>query len=98
MQQETSTDLRTFEETWLESTEFPYKSAQNYLKQYSPNLRLWYEFRWELTTSPEDNEQVIKRYWERTDSVFFKRQVLRKLRNCNVCKRFESFQIGQILI
>ena len=97
VQQETSTDLKTFEETWLESTEFPYQSAQNYLKQYSPSLRLWYEFRWELTTSPEENEQIIRRYWEKTDSVYFKRQVISKfLRSFSISFIKEILATGEV--
>ena len=85
LQEQTTTDLEEFEETWLNSKEFPSKLAQDFLKQNSPSLRMWYKFRWELTTSPDDNEQIIKRYWRGTNSVYFKKQVLSKfLRSLSV--------------
>ena len=78
MQSETPVDLGKFEDTWLRSTVFPLDLARDYLKRESGSLKAWYDIRWELTASNEKNEDIIKRYWEKTESVFFRRQVLSK--------------------
>ena len=78
MQLETSIDLGEFEKTWLRSTVFPIELAREHLKENSASLNAWYELRWELTASSENNEDIIKRYWAQTESVFFRRHVLAK--------------------
>ena len=78
MQEHTPTDLSYFREEWLESKEFPYDKARSYLKDNSSGAKSWYDLRWELTSSREENESIIRRYWERSESVFLKKKVLSK--------------------
>ena len=78
MQAEAGADLKAFETNWLRSASFPIDLAKDYLKRESASVRAWYEMRWELTVSNETNEEIIKRYWEKTESEYFKRHVLAK--------------------
>lgn len=71
-------DLSQYRSEWLENKEFQYDWAKNFLMSHSPELRSWYELRWELTTSQQSNEEIIKRYWSQEKSYHFKTQVLSK--------------------
>ena len=76
LQKQTSIDLSHFREQWLEDPDFPYDKAREYLERNSSSVKAWYDLRWELTTSREENESIIKRYWENSESAFFKKKVL----------------------
>ena len=78
VQKEAGMELKDYESKWLNDTDFPYEDARQYLETYTPSIKSWYELRWDLTTSEEDNEAIIKRYWSRVDSEEFKSQVLKK--------------------
>ncbi len=78
MQEETIIDLNEFRSLWLESTTFPSEAAKEYLKRNSESLKAWYDLRWEVTASSEENEAIIKRYWENTESTDFRKHVLSK--------------------
>lgn len=78
MQLETDYDLKEFEETWLRSADFPMESAREYLKKESESLKSWYDLRWELTTSSKENELIINRYWQQSESLLLKKQILSK--------------------
>ena len=76
--QKSQVDLSTYRSEWLESKDFQYEQAKNFLMEHSPSVDSWYKLRWELTTSKESNEHIISRYWDEIDSYDFKTQVLSK--------------------
>ncbi len=76
LQNHTSVDLSNYAAEWLEEQEFPYNWAKTYLERNSSSVRSWFTLRWELTTSREENEQIINRYWKNSESVYFKKKVL----------------------
>ena len=76
MQAESGADLKAFETNWLRSASFPIDLAKEYLKRESASLKAWYDMRWEVTASSEANEVIIKRYWEKTESEYFRGHVL----------------------
>ena len=78
LQRHTGVDLASFRTEWLENEEFPYDWARGYLRRKSPSVKAWLDLRWELTTSREENEQIIGRYWAGSNSVFLKKKVLSK--------------------
>ena len=78
LQPHTSYNLKDFEAEWLESVEFPSENAKSYLKENNTALGQWYLLRRELTTSPNTNEDVIKKYWTENTSIFLKKQILSK--------------------
>ena len=75
---ETSSNIDDFASTWLYNKDFPKEEAKEYLKKYAPSLRSWYDLRWELTTSPESNEVIIQRYWQKNSSTLLKKHIISK--------------------
>ena len=78
MRTESGADLKEFETNWLRSASFPIELAKEYLKRESASVNAWYEMRWELTASNETNEEIIRRYWEKMESEYFRRHTLAK--------------------
>ena len=76
--EETTIDLNEFKKTWLFSPEFPYELARQYLIEQSDSVKAWYDLRWELTSSNEENEIIIQRYWKAMNSNKLKTQILSK--------------------
>ena len=68
--------LNTFRLSWLEGTDFPNEDAIAHLRKHSASLNALMELKWELTTSNLDNELIIKRYWEQSESVFLKTSII----------------------
>ncbi|MGI9546245.1 MAG: M1 family aminopeptidase, partial [Flavobacteriaceae bacterium] len=78
MQLETDHDLEEYKQIWLISRDFPLETVKKFLSDNSQSIKAWYDLRWELTTSREENEVIISRYWQETQSVHFRKKVLSK--------------------
>lgn len=69
-------DLSKFEELWLNGTDFPYSRAKRSLVTSSKDLEQFFKLQRELTVSPEDNEIIIKRYWNTSISHTLKENII----------------------
>ncbi len=76
MEKASGRDLRDFSTTWLNDPVFPISEARQKLKSRSGSVRDYLELQHELTTSNQDDEEIIQRYWNTTHSVEFKKQVI----------------------
>jgi len=76
MEEASDYNLDDFRAKWLEGTDFPYDEAIEQLKNLSGSLRAYLDLQWELTTSNEANEKIIRRYWNNSNSVFLKKNVI----------------------
>ncbi|WP_188368993.1 M1 family metallopeptidase [Muriicola marianensis] len=96
-------DLKHFRESWLESTNFPYREVMDHLRRSYRPIDLFKNLSQELTTSPAEDESIIRRYWDTTDSEQFKKRVIlsyhRSLSSEFLKKAFEtrSTQVRQAL-
>jgi aminopeptidase N len=76
MERVSGSDLSDFEELWLISADFPFDKARQHLKEFSGSIRDFLELQRELTTSKVANEEIISRYWDRSESDYFKKYVI----------------------
>lgn len=85
-------DLSAFKTLWLESTAFPFEIAKTHLRKANASLNDFFELQWELTSSKEKNEAIIKRFWEKNTSIKFKEAVI-----INYYKSFSQAFLKSIL-
>lgn len=71
-------DLSNFKQIWLQSTEFPLAVMKRYLSKHSESLTSYFELQRELTISSQLNEEIIKKYWEKSESSLLKEQIVQK--------------------
>ncbi len=71
-----SQDLTDFKELWLNSSIFPFEKAKEHLIGNSIAVNDLIKLKWELTTSLEDNQKVIQRYWDATTSEALKARII----------------------
>ncbi len=76
MEKASGRNLRDFSRMWLYEPVFPISEAHENLIANSTGVRNFLELQHELTTSNQDNEQIIQRYWDRSSSVEFKKLVI----------------------
>lgn len=69
-------DLNDYRRTWLESTSFPYREVMDHLRRSYRPIDLFMGLRQELTASSAEDESIILRYWDATDSDPFKKRVI----------------------
>ena len=91
--------LADFEKLWLQGRDFPYEQAMEQLKKSSESLRKFSELQWELTTSRQANEEIIKRYWNNTESVYFRKNSIQQYHK-SLSENFlsEAFNTGDLRI
>ena len=89
-----NSSLTNFVQLWLEGTDFPYEQAEENLKKSSESLRDYTEMQWELTTSNLPNEKIIRRYWDKSESVYLRKnsilQYHKSLSNDFLVKAFNT--------
>lgn len=76
MERVSQIDLSDFREQWLQSSDFPFTEAKRSLADGCDDLNIFFSLQKELTTSREDNQTIIKRYWNKDVSDQFKVQVI----------------------
>lgn len=70
-------DLDAYKKRWLVDKEFPFKEAKNILMDESEDVRTFFEIQKEMTISGKDNQSIIARYWENTDSDALKANIVK---------------------
>ncbi|RTE52206.1 M1 family peptidase [Arenibacter aquaticus] len=76
MERVSQLDLSDFKIQWLQSSDFPFAEAKRSLASACEDLNIFFRLQKELTTSSEDNQTIIKRYWNKDVSDQFKVQVI----------------------
>lgn len=69
-------NLTEFKTVWLENTEFPFHQAMENLKRYAPSIAAFFELQRELMTTKGDNEAIINRFWNKSQSDFLKMAII----------------------
>ncbi|WP_411030593.1 M1 family metallopeptidase [Spongiimicrobium sp. 3-5] len=76
MEQASGEDLTDFESFWIKEKDFSLERAKQLLSATSHDLAQFFDVQRELTTTATDNETIIKKYWDRDVSVYFKKQLI----------------------
>lgn len=92
MERVSQIDLSGFRELWLQRPDFPFTEAKKSLAEGCEDLDSFLSLQKELTTSSEDNETIIKRYWSKAVSDQFKVQVI-----ANYYKSLSEDFLGEVL-
>ena len=71
------TDLGAFRKRWLEDKEFPFGEAKTSLVRESEDLRNFFGLQKKVMTSSMDNESIIKKYLESTNSDQLKAKIIK---------------------
>ena len=69
-------DLLDFRAKWLESTSFPQQEATNYLSRHSDVIQEYLSLQHEVRTSTLPNADILRKYWEQSESAELKRRSL----------------------
>lgn len=92
MERVSQINLSDFREQWLQSSDFPFTEAKRSLADGCDDLNIFFRLQKELTTSSEDNQTIIKRYWSKDVSDQFKVQVI-----ANYSKSLSEEFLGEIV-
>jgi aminopeptidase N len=76
MERTSEQDLNDFRRTWLQDTLFRSEEILSYLRKNCLSLDRFLTMQRELTTSSENNETILKRYWDATSSSEFKQRII----------------------
>lgn len=76
MERTSEQDLSDFTRNWLQDTVFRSEEVLSYLRKNCLSLDRFLTMQRELTTSSENNETIIKRYWDATYSSEFKQRII----------------------
>jgi len=76
MEQAGGGDLTDFEKLWLQEAVFPFKKTKKNLRNASGSLRLFFELQRELTTSAQDDEVIILKYWNNSTSFYLRKNII----------------------
>lgn len=92
-------DLEPFRKEWLEGVEFPYYEALNYLKRHSEAVRSFLDLQREVRTSSLPNADILRRYWNETESSQLKaRSLSAYYRSLPAEFIREAFETGDVAI
>lgn len=73
----TGSNLATFRNRWLVDKDFHFEDAKKILIRESKDLKTFFELQKDLMTSNMDNDSIIKRYWQNTDSDRLKSKIIK---------------------
>lgn len=76
MQNSSGMDLSSFQQKWLSSSEFPLREVKEYLTKSSLELADFYTLQQEIITRSENKEELLKKYWDNSNSKFLKREII----------------------
>lgn len=76
MQNASGVDLSYFQQKWLDSSEFPMREVKEYLTKSSRELLDFYTMQQEIITRSENKEELLKKYWDNSNSKFLKREII----------------------
>ena len=77
MEGETHNDLAVFRKRWLVDKGFPFNEAKKILISESEDVKTFLEIQKDMTISRTDNQTIITRYWENTDSDALKARIIK---------------------
>ncbi len=69
-------DLSDFKKNWLQDTQFQSEEIEAYLRKNCVPIDRFLSMQRELTTSSENNEAILKRYWDTTSSSEFRHRLI----------------------
>jgi len=69
-------DLSDFKRSWLQDTQFHYEEMVAFLRKNCTPIDRFLGMQRELTTSSENNEVILKRYWDATSSSEFRKRII----------------------
>ncbi len=76
MERTSEQDLSDFKRNWLQDTQFRSEEIVAYLRKNSLPIDRFLSMQRELTTSSENNEAILKRYWDATTSSEFRKRII----------------------
>ncbi|NAS13102.1 M1 family metallopeptidase [Poritiphilus flavus] len=87
-------DLLAFREEWLEDDDFPFDEVKKRLIKASRPIKDFFDLQKEMTSSSDQDEAILDRYWTATDSEELKKRIILKyhksLSNEFLKKAFDS--------
>ena len=76
MERSSERDLSDFKKNWLQNTQFPSEEIEAYIRKNCVAIDRFLSMQRELTTSSENNELILKRYWDTTSSSEFRHRLI----------------------
>ncbi|WP_297764771.1 M1 family metallopeptidase [uncultured Muriicola sp.] len=76
MERTSEQDLSDFKMNWLRDTQFRSEEILANLRKNCVPIDRFLRMQRELTTSPENNEAILKRYWDTTSSSEFRKRII----------------------
>jgi aminopeptidase N len=76
MERTSEQDLIDFKRNWLQDTEFRSEEIVSYLRKNCTAIDRFHSMQRELTTSSENNELILKRYWDSTSSSELRKRII----------------------
>ncbi len=76
MEKTTEHDLSDFTRNWLEDTQFHAEEILGYLRKNCVAIDHFMKMQRELTTSSENNEAILQRYWRTTSSSEVRKRII----------------------
>jgi len=69
--------LSEYRRLWLDSPDFLFEKAKEYLMVSSTSVAAFLNLKWELTTSLEDKGSIVQKYWEHATDDELKARIIR---------------------
>jgi len=76
MERTSNRDLSDFKKNWLQETQFHSEEILSLLRKNCASIDLFLKMQRELTTSSENNEAILKRYWDANASSEFRKRII----------------------
>lgn len=68
MQKVSGIDLSSYEETWLQSPDFPYDQAVTFLTENNTSINTYFKLKNKIADLPESTETILKDVWGKLES------------------------------
>lgn len=98
MELASGSDLSAFKKKWLDGKFFPYGDAKEHLISESKDLEQFFKLKEEISTAEAQEERILIRYWEETESVALRGKMIstyyRFLSNEFIKKALETQEIS----
>jgi aminopeptidase N len=76
MERSSGLDLSNFKRNWLQDTQFRSEEIVAYLRKNCVPIDHFLSMQRELTTSSENDQVILKRYWDATSSSEFRKRII----------------------
>ncbi|MDF0717355.1 M1 family metallopeptidase [Muricauda sp. 334s03] len=71
-----NTDLKDFEQLWLQNPDFPYEHVVSFLQEKNPSIKTYFELKDKITKQPNKTEAILKRHWRKLKSSQLKENLV----------------------